>query len=302
MFFLSAFFFFCRHVFLLCLFLGVSLLFFLFRFIIGWKSLCLPGLSFSFMPFSRLFGFLRFFICDFSLFKFICMDFSAWLRFLDSDFFHMAYYLLFFLFVASLPELRFFPGARLLCFRDFSEGHSLFSFSGTALLFSDSTLKCLSPFNAHLRLNRIRFRRVSGLFFPSIFTKGAVLIYFILPAKETGKCPYRRSDRHALSDSLKSRMPIIRRTRTLYRLVVYLHSKYVFGFFETYVSSAGSPAKMGIFLAFKYFCSKGSFSKHVIKLYRKKRAFGWGNKIKLTLHTPHATAHISSNGFVPIFA
>lgn len=78
------------------------------------------------MPFTWLFGFLRFFIFDFSLFKFICMDFSAWLRFLDSDFFHMAYYLLFFLFVASLPELRLFPGSRLLCFRDFSEGTSLF--------------------------------------------------------------------------------------------------------------------------------------------------------------------------------
>ena len=215
--------------------------FFLFRFIIGWKSLCLPGLSFSFMPFTRLFDFLRFFICCFSLFKFFCMDFSAWLRVLTSDFFHMAHFLLFFLFVASLPELRLFPGSRLLCFRDFSEGPSLFSFSGTALLFSDSTLKCLSPFNAHLRLDRIHCRRVSGRLFLAIFTKGAVLVYLYCLRRETGKCPYRRSDSHALSDSLKSRMPIIRRTRTLYRLVVYLFSKFVFGFFETYVSSAGSP-------------------------------------------------------------
>ena len=33
----------------------------------------------------------------------------------------MAYYLLFFLFVASLPELRLFPGARLLCFHAFQK-------------------------------------------------------------------------------------------------------------------------------------------------------------------------------------
>lgn len=147
-----------------------------------------------------------------------------------------------------LPVRRFSSGAAplsrfaaSLLSGFFRRNFSFFSFSGTALLFSDSTLKCLFPFNAHLRLNRIRFRRVSGLLFLAIFTKGAELVYFILSTKGTGKCPYRRSDSHALSDSLKSRMPIVRRTRTLYRLVVYLHSKYVFGFFETYVSSADSP-------------------------------------------------------------
>ena len=185
MFFLSAFFFFCRHVFLLCLFLGVSLIFFLFRFIIGCKSLCLPGLSFSFMPFTRLFGFLRFFICDFSLFKFICMDFSAWLRFLDSDFFHMAYYLLF----ASCSSLlfrscAFFQVLGFSVFGIFPKDILFFAFSGTVLLFSDSTRKCLSPFNAHLRLNRIRCRRVSGLFFPAIFTKGAELVYLYCLRRE----------------------------------------------------------------------------------------------------------------------
>lgn len=158
-----------------------------------------------------------------------------------------------------LPVRRFSSGAAPFSrfaaslFRDFSEGPSLFSFSGTALLLSDSTLKCLFPFNAHLRLNRIRCRRISGRLFLAIFTKGAELVYFILSTKGTGKCPYRPSDSHALSDSLKSRMPIVRRTRTLYRLVVYLHSKYVFGFFETYVSSAGSPAKRG------FFCSLNRF-------------------------------------------
>ena len=49
-------------------------------------------------------------------------------RFLDSDFFHMAYYLLFFLFVASLPELRLFPGSRLLCFHAFPKDLLFFLF------------------------------------------------------------------------------------------------------------------------------------------------------------------------------
>lgn len=69
---------------------------------------------------------------------------------------------------------------------------------------------------------------------------------FILPAKGTGKCPYRRSDSHALSDSLKSRMPIVRRTRTLYCLVVYLFSKFVFVF-----SKPRTLPKRGYFFAFK---------------------------------------------------
>ena len=56
------------------------------------------------------------------------MGFSAWFRFLDSDFFHMAYYLLFFLFVASLPQLRLFPGARLLCFHAFPKDILFFLF------------------------------------------------------------------------------------------------------------------------------------------------------------------------------
>ena len=42
--------------------------------------------------------------------------------------FHMAYYLLFFLFVASLPELRLFPGARLLCFLAFPKDLLFFLF------------------------------------------------------------------------------------------------------------------------------------------------------------------------------
>lgn len=65
----------------------------------------------------------------FALFLFVTflyLNFSAWLRFLDSDFFHMAHFLLFFLLVASLPELRLFPGARLLCFRDFFPKDLLF--------------------------------------------------------------------------------------------------------------------------------------------------------------------------------
>lgn len=89
----------------------------------------------------------------------------------DSDFFHMAHFLLFFLFGASLPELRLFPGARLLCFHAFPKDILFFAFSGTALLLSDSTRKCLFPFNAHLRLNRIRCRRISGLFFPQSLQK-----------------------------------------------------------------------------------------------------------------------------------
>ena len=84
-------------------------------------------------------------------------------------------------FSSSAAPLSRCAASLLSCF---SEGHSLFSFSGTALLLSDSTLKCLFPFNAHLRLNRIRCRRVSGLFFPATFTKGAELVYLYCLRRE----------------------------------------------------------------------------------------------------------------------
>lgn len=181
MFFLSAFFFFCRHVFLLCLFLGVSLIF-------SCSDLLSDGNPFacpvSLSPLCLFHGFSAFcaiFICDFSLFKFFCMGFSAWFRFLDSDFFHMTHFLPVRRFSSSAAPLSRCAASLLSCF---SEGPSLFSFSGTALLFSDSTRKCLFPFNAHLRLNRIRCRRVSGLFFSAIFTKGAVLIYLYCLRRE----------------------------------------------------------------------------------------------------------------------
>lgn len=125
----------------------------------------------------------------FALFLFVTflyLNFSAWAFLHGFGFWIRTFFTwrIFFLFVASLPELHLFPGARLLCFRDFSEGPSLFSFSGTALLFSVSTRKCLFPFNAHLRLNRIRCRRVSGLWFPAIFIKGAVIIYLYCLRRE----------------------------------------------------------------------------------------------------------------------
>ena len=92
-------------------------------------------------------------------------------------------------FSSFLPVRRFSSGAAPLsrCAASllscFSEEHSLFfAFSGTALLFSDSTRKCLFPFNAHLRLNRIRCRRVSGLFFPQSLQKA--LCSFIYTACE----------------------------------------------------------------------------------------------------------------------
>ena len=171
MFFLSAFFFFCRHVFLLCLFLGVSLIF-------SCSDLLSDGTLFacpvSLSPLCLFHGFSAFcaiFICDFSLFKFFCMDFSAWFRFLDSDFFTWRI-----IFFSSCSSLLFrscasFPVRGFSAFMLFRRTFSFFAFSGTALLFSDSTRKCLFPFNAHLRLNRIRCRRVTGLFFPQSLQK-----------------------------------------------------------------------------------------------------------------------------------
>lgn len=128
MFFLSAFFFFCRHVFLLCLFLGVSLIFSCSDLLSDGNPFACPVSLSPLCLFHGFSAFCAFFICDFSLFKFFCMGFSAWFRFLDSDFFHMAYYLLFFLFVASLPQLRLFPGARLLCFHAFPKDILFFLF------------------------------------------------------------------------------------------------------------------------------------------------------------------------------
>ena len=123
MFFLSAFFFFCRHVFLLCLFLGVSLIF-------SCSDLFSDGNPFacpvSLSPLCIFHGFSAFFavfICDFSLFKFFCMGFSAWLRFLDSDFFHMTHFLPVRRFSSGAAPLSRCAASLLSCF---SEGHSLF--------------------------------------------------------------------------------------------------------------------------------------------------------------------------------
>ena len=177
---------------------------------------------------------------------FLFLNFSAWIFLHGFGFWIRTFFTWRIIFFSSCSSLLFrscasFPVRGFSAFMLFRRTFSFFAFSGTALLFSDSTRKCLFPFNAHLRLNRTRCRRVSGLFFFRNLYKRCGARLFILPLKGTGKCPYRRSDSHALSDSLKSRMPIVRRTRTLYRHVVYLFSKYVFGFFETYVSSAGSP-------------------------------------------------------------
>ena len=78
-------------------------------------------------------------------------------------------------FSSGAAPLSRFAASLLSCF---SEGHSLFLLFRVRLYsFLIPHLNAFSLFDAHLRLNRIRCRRVSGLFFPAIFTKGAVLIY-----------------------------------------------------------------------------------------------------------------------------
>lgn len=232
MFFLSAFFFFCRHVFLLCLFLGVSLIFSRSDLLSDGNPFACPVSLSTLCLFHGFSAFCAFFICDFSLFKFFCMDFSSWFRFLDSDFFTWRI-----IFFSSCSSLLF-----LSCASFPVRGFSAFGIFPKDLLFFLFRVRLYSFLIPHvnafflLMLTCGLIGLVVGAYRDSFFRnlyKRRCAHLFILPAKGTGKCPYRRSDSHALSDSLKSRMPIVRRTRTLYCLVVYLFSKFVFGFFET---------------------------------------------------------------------
>ena len=250
MFFLSAFFFFCRHVFLLCLFLGVSLIF-------SCSDLFSDGNPFacpvSLSPLCLFHGFLAFcafFICDFSLFNFFCMGFSAWLRFLDSAFFTWRI-----IFFSSCSSLLFrscasFPVRGFSAFMLFRRTFSFFAFSGTALLFSDSTRKCLFPFNAHLRLNRIRCRRVTGLFFPQSLQK--VRSSFIYTAFEGNRqvpvSTLRQSRFIRFAEIPHVDCPSNPNTLPSCRLSVF---KVCFRFFRNLCVFRGLSLKVGIFLPFK---------------------------------------------------